>query len=180
MHLLEENNGLDEKKIVIFSNQSISNESYNALYHLAEMTGVSGDNTFEKSVSYNVLPFYYPNHYRSKRDTLRVLGEISQTLLIPASVKKDFLKFFEYTDQPCEGFEDLNFKNLIKYWPRVCDKLRKDHNFYDKLDSIYSEGLPKESRLTQGRLFKTPNVTAAIEEYYYDSDGDKFYGCQIS
>ena len=180
MRFLEKFNRLNERKIVIFSNQSISNESYDALYHLAEMTGVSGDNTFEKAVSYNVLPFYYPNHYGAKQATLSVLREISQTLPIPTSVKRDFLKFFEYTYQPCEGFEDLNFKDLIKYWPRVCDKLREDHNFYDQLDSIYSEGLPKESRLTQGSIFKTPKDTAAIKDCSDDSDDDDSYGCQIS
>ena len=180
MRLLEEKNQLDEKKVVIFSNHSISNNSYEALYHLAEMAGVSGDNTFEKAVSYHVLPFYYPNHYQSKRATLRALGEISQTPPIPTSVKKDFLTFFEYTTTPCNGFEGLNFKDLIKYWPRVCEKLREHHNFYDQLDNIYSEGLPHASRLTQRPFFKTPHVTAAIKDYSDTADEDEFYGCQIS
>lgn len=148
------------KVIRIISGFRLSEPSFEAVHQLAKMAGVSGDNTFERCVAKNVLPFYWSTNFRLKYDTLTSLRKITQLpeLLISDDARNSYGIFFDtslicinYKGSPfprydrvfnTRSYSRLNLKLMIEEWPVVTTYLRKNHNFYDRLEHIILEGVP--------------------------------------
>jgi len=141
------NHGQSGISIKVFSGFNISYLSYQALYKLADIVGVSGDNTFELAVQSKVLPIYWSTNASFKEETFTGLQNIlqNQDLGIESSVVESFLKFFELCktgELDLKQIEKLNFVQLIQNWPVVAEHIKTKYNFYDKLESIVCEKLP--------------------------------------
>lgn len=146
--------------IRILSGYRLSDPSFEAIHQLAKMAGVSGDNTFERCVAKNVLPFYWSTNFRFKKSTLASLKNITQLpeLSISDEARHSYSIFFDpllittnYEGSPypwydrvfnTESYSKLNLKLMVEEWPVVTAYLRKNHNFYDRLEHIILEGVP--------------------------------------
>jgi hypothetical protein len=154
-----------ERTITIISGAYLNDAAYDALYALAPMAGVSGDNTLEKCVSMNTLPLYWSTNEYSKVPTLRALRNITQSasLNITDVARQSFNTFFDaalycqyhekmldclYHDgaQPFgHPYMQVDILAMIEAWPTVTAHLRAHHNFYTAFDDIVLEHLPPES-----------------------------------
>lgn len=160
--LIIETNSHETEAIIIkiISGFRVNDSSYDAIYQLSNIAGVSGDNTLERCISMNILPFYRSTNYKSK--TLLALQDITQSwwLNISAEARKSYKIFFD----PCtfdnfqknitrkeEGFiatnsmlqyKNINFQAMIDAWPAVTAYLRSNKNFYDNLEGIILYKLP--------------------------------------
>jgi len=148
-------NSKGSKTIRICSGFYLSHLSYDALYQLAQVAGVSGDNSLEHAVSMDVLPFYHSTNQVSKRATIYGLREITQLVDIPLSAKKSFQVFF--TDAFLGDVWDVDFPEMIKAWPLVTAYLRRYHNAYDNLQGIVLENVPPPLTNTKQRLSELKN-----------------------
>lgn len=181
--------------IKIFSGLKVSNPSYDALYQLSNMAGVSGDNSFERCVAMDILPLYRSTNHRSgKNRTLRALQKITQLaeLDISPDARESYRVFFD------PDFMDINhsivikqidtvhratkhhdnavdFKEMIEEWPIVCAYLRKNYNFYANLEHIVLEKLPNEhhSWLTFASFALVSTMNDAWVRYGYFN---RFFG----
>ena len=163
------------KTIKIMQGFYLTDPSYNALFQLARggIAGVSGDNSFERCVSMDVLPFYWSTNWRHKMPTLYALKDISQRPELPISneARESYKIYFDpqkyydehashtrddsdYSDKP-DPYLNLNVQEMITNWPVITNYLRKEKNFYNQLDSIMLEGLPPEALPA---LFKQQNT----------------------
>jgi hypothetical protein len=138
--------------IKIFTGFFLSNLSFDALYQLSKIAGVSGDNTFERCVAMNVLPYYWSTNWRNKLNTLKALEALSQhpQLNISEKAKQSFNIFFNtkfYLN--LENGKDINdpidIPSMVEAWPIICDYLRKHNNFYDCLEYILIEKITFEA-----------------------------------
>ena len=138
-----------ERTIRILSGFWLDSDDYNRLFSIATITGVSGDKTLEKAIDYGVLPYYVSTHFREKLATIDAIRQISQTVTLSCTpecvahfdsyLNKD--NFFKFGNEPrieriisvFPVFEDIDIIAMSKVWPQICDELRKNHNFYDKL-----------------------------------------------
>jgi len=139
-------------KIKIFSGYRVNDASYNAIYQLSKLAGVSGDNTFELCLSHNILPFYYSTNRLAKMPTLEALIKIIQRPELPLSpqVREAYKWFFSIGLNERLSIRDkkiasLNVSEMIKQWPVVTDYLRKNNNFYNCLEEIIIEELSPEA-----------------------------------
>ncbi len=148
-------NQQQSQTIKILTGFYISDPALNALYHLSTMAGVSGDNSFERCISMDILPYYWSTNGHNKRATLDRLKEITQLdeLNISPEARKSFAIFFDiheylshqdelHDDTNPDNFTHINILKMIEDWPIVTDYLKKNMNFYDKLESIVLENLP--------------------------------------
>lgn len=130
----------------VFSGFSISNCSYQALYKLAPLVGVSGDNTFELAVTSKVLPVYWSTNPAFKEQTFVGLRNIliKADLGLDGNVINAFLKFFELCKENGDDyklFKFIDFQKLKRYWPVVAEHIKRHYNFYDRLENIVCENL---------------------------------------
>lgn len=158
-------NPLKLQKIKIFSGFYLNDLSYNAVFQLAKVAGVSGDNTFERCFSTNVLPYYYSSNMDIKKDTLFELRRIIRRteISISSEARNDYLVFFSpdnlinRIDEPYkhhlkslennrtligEPFSELNIQKMIDEWPIVCEYFKLNFNFYNHLERIIREDKP--------------------------------------
>jgi hypothetical protein len=153
--LIIEGNPLATQKIVLFSGFNISDCAYEAMFQLANIAGVSGDNTFERCISMNVFPFYRSTNHASKARTFLGLQDILLSLesSLPKKVLDDYLIFFNYHAMTLGaysyGFQDecyahLDIKSMIAFWNIVTDHLKEHYNFYHRLSSIVQTHLPEK------------------------------------
>lgn len=128
----------------------VTDESYKALYQLADMVAVSGDNTFELAVSNKVFPLYTSTNHRNKADTILALHAITQLEELPISPKARaaYDEFYKVSNicpvYPYHVGKPVNFDEMIKAWPIIADYLQKNKNFYDKLNDIVLESMPRQ------------------------------------
>ena len=139
-----------EKTLTVFTGFFVTTDSFHAMHQLApKLAGVSGDNTLERCISLNILPYYYSTNADRKIETLTALQRISQLAEIemtPAA-RDSFRDFFNH-DALISGSKLLiDFKAMIDAWPNMTTYLRAHHNFYDKLRDVMLEGLAPENRL---------------------------------
>lgn len=129
------------KTIKLFSEYYISKPSYEALYHLAPVAGVSGDNTLEFCLSLGVLPYYHSTNFAIKAPTLHALREITQLpqLNISDEAREAFNHFFDSNARLYEKTFELS--KMLEAWPIVIDYLKQHMNFYNQLESIMLEGI---------------------------------------
>lgn len=144
------------KIIRIFSGFYLEDETYNALYSIAFMAGVSGDNSFEKCVSMSILPYYFSTNFCFKRLTVNALKLIAEKpdLEISPEVRKDFCEYFntknmeihhgDYRNSVVDT-KNINLLAMVEAWPIIAQYIRENYNFYDQLDAIMCENLPTQA-----------------------------------
>ena len=147
--------------IKIFAGFRVSGFSYDALYQLSKVAGISGDNTLERCISMDILPLYRSTHHNSsKYKTLEALQEITQlhqlTISLEARQSYNILfnpHFFDDFRMECQRInsvnptrtrntQPMNIQAMIEDWPIVTNYLKKNKNFYDNLAWILVEKLP--------------------------------------
>lgn len=136
--------------IKVFTGFHISSPSYQALYHLAPLVGVSGDNSFELAIATQKLPFYWSKNALFKHGSYAGLIDIvsDNKLKISAQARDSFKKFFKLSQETIEHIEeykDLDLITMISEWPVVAEYIKQHHNYFDNLVRIICEKLPVES-----------------------------------
>jgi len=149
------------QSIAVYSGFYLKDPAFDALHQLSDIAGVSGDNTFERCISMNILPFYWSTNPNAKAETLRALINITAMPELPLSDKarQSFESFFSPEDYKKNAREMYNVRSpsnsnlshidlsvMIKEWPVVCDYIKKHKNFYHELDRIVLARLPDEAK----------------------------------
>ncbi|MDP3562356.1 MAG: hypothetical protein Q8R83_09305 [Legionellaceae bacterium] len=181
------------KTIKILSGFNLSDSSFNAMYQLAKIAGVSGDNTLERCISMNVLPYYWSTNAFLKIPTLSALQQITQLpeLNFSQEVKDSYNIFFDpylrlsfhsnmidsNNSTKSNKYKLLNFQKMIEEWPKITSYLKQNKNFYNNLENIILESIsikslsapiPRaESRHGSNGLFNP--LKPSIEEIIDDS-----------
>ena len=149
------------KTIRILSRFYLSDPSFNAIYQLTHLAAVSGDNTLERCISMNILPYYCSTNSGPKRHTLIALHKITQLpeLTMSLEARTSFSIFFSMRHDDLFGLKDkyrlLDLSAMIEAWPAVVGYLTKYCNFYDSLDSIMREGLPETAQPARDATYLT-------------------------
>jgi hypothetical protein len=144
------------RTIKILSGFYLNDPAFDALYQLASVAGVSGDNTFERCISMDVLPYYWSTNAFLKMPTLIALQEITQRPELPLSqeARTSFHLFFDPNQitRSSTLAKDirLNFPKMIEAWPVITAYLKQHKNFYNNLDRIILEDLPLPTQPTLG------------------------------
>ena len=140
----------------VFTGNFVSDATYSACHQLADMVGVSGDNSFEQAVSMNKFPYYISTNDDMKKATLLALRRITQleSLPIPDNARRAYATF--YKNGNCESGD---LEEMINYWPVVTQYLRENNNFYDQLDKIVLQGM-NEPDLNQTQSVSRPKSAA--------------------
>lgn len=154
------------QSISVYSGFNLNDPSFDALYQMAEIAGVSGDNTFERCISMNILPFYWSTNPNMKAQTLSALRDITAMPDVPLSpeARKSFNYFFDPANyklhqdavrQLTNPFNDtlsphhynqVDLSLMVKEWPIVCDYLRTHKNFYNHIEQIVLAQLPSDAK----------------------------------
>lgn len=163
-----------DKILKLLAHYWIDTAVYNQLYHCAYMVGASGDNTFEKAVSYRCLPHYISSSYWRKRDTLASLINIIYEANLPISdkIKNDLGLFFEavYTKDRYAVTYEPNLKDFEKYrtvnipemtlaWKHVAAYLKSNFNYYNKIEIILNaksnrECITQKNHILHSKIYK--------------------------
>lgn len=138
--------------IGILSGFYLDDIAYDAFYHLSNVAAVSGDNSLERCISMNILPFYWSSNHTFKWKTERALQKITQDpqLKLTPEVRRSFEIFFASGEREanivmpfCYYKDFLDVPKMIQEWPIVTAYLRENKNFYNHLEGIILEGLPE-------------------------------------
>lgn len=137
-------------KISVFCGFRIHDKAYQALYHLAPLVGVSGDNTFELAIEARTLPIYWSTNIAFKRDTYQGLINIvnEPRLEIDDKSRAELTRLFQLSMATYEEFDDylmLDLPLLAQAWPVVAVYLKENYNFYNNLNNIVCEKLPRSA-----------------------------------
>lgn len=158
IRIYENQHGL--KAIKILSGLYLSDTSFNAIWQLAKIAGVCGDNTLERCISMDVLPYYWSTNAPLKMPTLLALQQITQLpeLMISQEARESYKIFFDPNEyfahngiaesphrQRPTKFSLLHFAKMIESWPIVTAYIKQNHSFYNNLDKILLEALPPQS-----------------------------------
>ena len=133
----------------IFSGFYLSDIAYEAFYQLSNVALVSGDNSLERCISMNILPFYWStNHsYGNKWRTVVALQKITQNpaIEITEEARQSFNNFFVSTSKEASKSLAFYYPNtidvaqMVKEWPIVTAWLRENRNFYNQWETIVLE-----------------------------------------
>lgn len=165
-------NPLGERTIRIFFGFYLEDPLYDAVYQQASIVGVSGDNTFEKAISNQVLPFYCSTNALMKKSTLIALAKIirEEIFFLPEEVKQDFViyfkEFFNFIHswdhgEPLRRFEKtiplimkLDLDAMARHWPQIASYLFDNYNFFNRLESVIFDGVnrPEFERMIQAAI----------------------------
>ncbi|KTD37474.1 hypothetical protein Lnau_0664 [Legionella nautarum] len=139
-----------KKTVRILSGFYLEDGDYNKLYHIADsIVGISGDNTFEKALSHNKLPFLQSDNKYTFEPAMRALYEISLASLPDASsqLKHDLSNYFLNNNMRLDN-ETRREEILKTNWTEmqaalvvVGEYLQTKYNFYNHLQSIFYEAL---------------------------------------
>lgn len=139
-----------KKTVRILTGFYLEDEDYNKLYHLADsIVGISGDNTLEKALSHNKLPFLQSLNKFTFESAMRALYAISIDCLPEASPQlKQYLSHYflsknmrlDCTERR-EELLQVDWNELHTAWATISDSLRKNYNFYNHLKNIFYEAL---------------------------------------
>jgi hypothetical protein len=156
-------------KILILSGLYLENKAFDAIYQLSKFAGVSGDNSFERCVSMDILPFYWSTNAIEKIDSLKALKKITQlsSLAISDEARASFKVYFDpeayknhahiyymignrvsekMAERKPSAYATINIKAMIDAWPQITAYLRKNKNLYNNLTNIVIEGTSFEDR----------------------------------
>ncbi len=134
----------------VFSGFAVSNSSYRALYRLAPLAGVSGDNTFELAVATETLPVYWSTNSSFKEETFAGLQTIllNNNFIADQEVIEAYILFFRLCAEAgddIEQFRLIDFNNLREFWPIIAKHIKMQCNFYNKIEEIVFEKMPNDS-----------------------------------
>ena len=124
------------RSIKILSGFYLANSSFDAIYWLSKIAGVSGDNTLERCISMNILPFYWSTNHDNKIQTLFALRRITQLpeLSMSPEARASFNIFFDPDEfKSCDGM----------MWHADSDEPREQYNRYKKRNHYFDLDLPK-------------------------------------
>ncbi len=173
------------RTIQVFSGFRLSDAGFNAVFEAASfIAGVSGDNTFERTISNKLLPFYWSSNPDLKKATSVSLSHIVKERLksmdIPVEVKRDletyfsyekfsdFVNFFRWKEDELAAlsqFPDIDLIAMSQAWKQIAQYLIEHHNFYDKLLTIFSEGLDPSLFLSSAPV--VPAAASSTGSYAY-------------
>lgn len=164
------------RDLIIVTGLYLNDSDYNILISNAKYSICSGDNSLEKCINNNILPYYFSTHASDKVDTITSLNSICKSSSPPISdnVSNNFITYFSedffklaggdsdedinstYT-QPLlreliDKFSNLNLIEMSANWPTICDKLRKDHNFYTAFKNTIYTCIPSIYLKTTGSI----------------------------
>lgn len=137
------------RKIRIFTDFIFNEQDYDSLYALgSDIAAFSGDNTFEKVLSHQLIPFLSPEKYEFEKSIHLLLNHSLQYLPeMSDDDKKQFIAYFNgitmRLDSP-DKFQSLlsvNLKPILEHWPLIIEKLMQDKNIYNQLKTILAESL---------------------------------------
>ena len=140
--------GKNSVNISVFSGFRIPDMAYIALYYIAPLVGISGDNTLELAIETRTLPIYWSTNSVFKMETYQGLLDIIKNprLQIDNVARSELIKFFllsMHTYEYLDKYNSLNLPLLTQAWPLVADYIKKYHNFYNYLEEIVCEKLPR-------------------------------------
>lgn len=145
------------KVISILTDFNLNDADYDLLIaNATDIVGVSGDNTIEKAISHNKLPFLQPNNKEGFESVMNQLGHLAK-LYLPfgtPNLHKDFEVFFCHKMMRLDKLEcfskllEINIQELCKAWPSVVENLRQNHNIYNQIRAIFYEPLLHYSAMT--------------------------------
>ncbi|CEG56776.1 hypothetical protein [Legionella fallonii] len=139
-----------KKTVRILAGFCLEDGDYNKLYHLADsIVGVCGDNTLEKALSHNKLPFLQSDNKYTFESAMHALYHIGLESLPHASLqlKQYFSNYFLNKNMRLddasrrEEILQTDWNEMHTAWAVVGDYLRKNHNFYNHLKNIFYEAL---------------------------------------
>ena len=137
-------------RIVRIYSEFLSQQSFNELYDAVEMVGVSGDNTFEKSVAHKKLPFYHSTNWAMKIPTFAAIKTIIETVDFGFSepLKNDLIIYFNYRalQSRAEYWKQLfqvDLDEIRNAWPVIATYLKNNKNFYHVYEDFIKMPAPK-------------------------------------
>ncbi len=164
------------KVISILTDFNLNDADYDLLIaNASDIVGVSGDNTIEKAISHNKLPFLQPNNKENFESVLNQLGLLAKRYLPfgTPNLHKDFEVFFCHKMMRLDKLEcfsrllEINIQELAKAWPTVVEGLRQNHNIYNQIPAIFYEPLLHYSAMT-GDI----TLLHSIHNHFKDIDFD--------
>lgn len=173
------NNPGGTRTITIMEGFRLSEEGFDAALEAASfMIGSSGDNTFEKTISKRKLPFYWSTNWCNwKIKTLVALYDIVlkkiDTLSIDEQTRNDLIRYFNpenlqsvaYNGKFRE-FENIDLIKLAQVWPTIAEELIANHNFYDRLYSVFTDKLDLKLLATPERQSSAADVADSLSNLW--------------
>ena len=139
----------------------LSQESFEKIMDACDIVGVSGDNTFEKSVAHQVLPYYNSTNSGMKRPTFTAILTLVNTVDFGFSdkIKRDLNVYF--SDQSIEGrvpywkeLMQVNLDSIKAAWPTIAAYLKEHRNFYNLCEALVLMPAPAREALQDGKEIK--------------------------
>lgn len=131
------------KTIRLITGFHLDNDDYDQLIAMAtDIVAISGDNTFEKALSHNKLPFLQPGKC-SFEWLMKELSRIAKKYVTPAigdAIDRYFSENMRL-DNPSrfKNLLSINIAAVHHCWSAIMDGLRKDYNIYNHCESIFYE-----------------------------------------
>jgi len=115
-------------KIIRIYTGYLSKPSYEKIFDAANLVGVSGDTSLEKSISHKAFPFYHSTNANMKVPTWAAIKEIVETVDFGFSerVKSDLITYFSYQGNQSrmnfwKELLQINLDGVIEAWPQIAD-----------------------------------------------------------
>lgn len=182
------NKNYNGPKIQIISGIYLNDDAFEAVQQLTQFAGVSGDNSLERCISMDILPFYWSTNSFEKTPTHDVLQQISQLASIEMTVeaREAFNNYFnaykfcyhvwanernvQYREKYLQESENsshrlysnLNIQAMIEAWPKITEHLRQHKNIYNKLDYI----VMKDTKLDKANSVNQRKAMLAMTNAY--------------
>lgn len=138
------------KTVSILTDFNLNDADYDILIaNATDIVGVSGDNTIEKALTHDKLPFLQPNNKENFESVMNQLAQLAKCALPTEAdnLVKDFEAFFcqklMRLDKPqCSTrLLEINIQALFKVWHIVVDHLRENYNIFNHIAAIFCEPL---------------------------------------
>lgn len=136
-------------------NAYLSQPSYELVFGASFMVGVSGDNTFEQSVSYQILPFYHSTNWSIKLVSFQIIKDMIETedFGFTEECKKDLILYFGYEaefsgDKFLKKLFNVDLNSLRKAWTTIATHIKINKNFYNIFERIILLPTPSVEELS--------------------------------
>lgn len=139
-----------QKQIRIFTDFIFNEQDYDNLYTLGHsIAAFSGDNTFEKVLSHQLIPFLSPGKYEFEK-SIKLLLEFAiehYGSTMSDEVKHEFIQYFDGskmrldTPEKMDSLLSVNLQSILKHWPSIVEQLKEEKNMYHHLKNILCEAL---------------------------------------
>lgn len=134
----------DGNRVIRVFNAHLSEESYKLVFNACTFVGVSGDNSFERSVAHQILPFYHSTNEILKTPTWKAIKIIIKEVDFgfDEQLHRDLVTYFSYEADKHHGYDFLRKILLIdldrvqKAWSTIADYLKQHRNFYNLYEHL--------------------------------------------